>query len=407
MTRNILRTLFDWIRRRRPGAFPAGRAFRRPLALAALPGRPPGAEGHRRPGGPGARGAGGARPRGSEPRRLPRRERRSHPDAGRGRSRPGGAGAGNRRRAAGGGGLLPDSGPLGACGRPGDPAAGVRRRSTVGMRRPPIPRAWSTGSALGLSTRPGLSSPASFTGSWRRCARGRRRSWWRECPGPSSSTSKGTTPATSRSLSGSRWCGAPETGSSKACRRTSRSFAGAVGSPLLRFERLVLGRWTRTQVVIAYIHGLAKEELVQEVRRRLSAIDADGIIDTSYIEEFIEDTPYTVFPQVLNTERPDTVVAHLLEGRVAILADGSPFALIVPTSFWAPDKRRRGLLPAVGRRDAGPPSAVRAGGPRRAPPLHVRRRDHLSPGNAPGPHAHQHRRRPGKRCPSRRLRKCS
>ncbi len=108
-----------------------------------------------------------------------------------------------------------------------------------------------------------------------------------------------------------------------------------VGSPLLRFERLVLGRWTRTQVVIAYIHGLAKEELVQEVRRRLSAIDADGIIDTSYIEEFIEDTPYTVFPQVLNTERPDTVVAHLLEGRVAILADGSPFALIVPTSFWA------------------------------------------------------------------------
>ncbi|HEY8417845.1 MAG TPA: spore germination protein [Limnochordales bacterium] len=108
-----------------------------------------------------------------------------------------------------------------------------------------------------------------------------------------------------------------------------------IGSPLLRFERIVLGRWTHTELIVAYIHGLASDELVQEVRRRLSAIDVDGIIDTSNIEEFIEDTPYTVFPQVLNTERPDKVVANLLEGRVAILADGSPFALIVPTSLWA------------------------------------------------------------------------
>lgn len=107
-----------------------------------------------------------------------------------------------------------------------------------------------------------------------------------------------------------------------------------VGSPMLRFERMELGRWTRTPVVIAYIHGLADEALVQEVRRRLSAIDIDGIIDTSYIEHFIEDTPYTIFPQVLNTERPDIVVASLLEGRVAILAEGSPFALIVPTTLW-------------------------------------------------------------------------
>src|SRR5690606_7778293 len=107
-----------------------------------------------------------------------------------------------------------------------------------------------------------------------------------------------------------------------------------VGSPMLRFERMELGRWTRTPVVIAYIHRLADEALVQEVRRRLSAIGIDGIIDTSYIEHFIEDTPYTIFPRVLNTERPDIVVASLLEGRVAILAEGSPFALIVPTTLW-------------------------------------------------------------------------
>lgn len=108
-----------------------------------------------------------------------------------------------------------------------------------------------------------------------------------------------------------------------------------VGSPLLRFERLLLGRWTKTPVVITYIHGLTSEALVEEVRRRLNAIDVDGIIDTGYIEEFIEDTPYTIFPQVLNTERPDMVVASLLEGRVAIMAEGTPFALIVPTTLWS------------------------------------------------------------------------
>lgn len=108
-----------------------------------------------------------------------------------------------------------------------------------------------------------------------------------------------------------------------------------VGSPLLRFERLLLGRWTKTPVVITYLRGLAPDELIEEVRRRITAIDIDGIIDTSSIEEFIEDTPYTVFPQVLNTERPDVVVANLLEGRVAIMAEGPPFALIVPTSLWA------------------------------------------------------------------------
>lgn len=108
-----------------------------------------------------------------------------------------------------------------------------------------------------------------------------------------------------------------------------------IGSPLLRFETIKLGRWTRTSVAISYIHGLAGESLINEVKRRLEQIDIDGIIDSSYIESFIEDTPWSSFPQVLNTERPDVVAANLLEGRVAIIANGSPFALVVPTSFWS------------------------------------------------------------------------
>ncbi len=107
-----------------------------------------------------------------------------------------------------------------------------------------------------------------------------------------------------------------------------------IGTPLLRFEMRHLGEWTQTGVVMAYIHGLAPEGLVAEARGRLDQIEIDGVIDSGYLEEFIEDTPYTVFPQMQITERPDTVSASLLEGRIAILSNGSPFALVVPTTLW-------------------------------------------------------------------------
>lgn len=108
-----------------------------------------------------------------------------------------------------------------------------------------------------------------------------------------------------------------------------------LASPLLRFETRTVGKLTQTQIAVAYLRGLASEELVQEVRHRLDRIEIDGVLDTSYIEEFIEDAPHSLFPQILSTERPDKVVSALLEGRVAILCDGTPFALIVPTTLWA------------------------------------------------------------------------
>jgi spore germination protein KA len=59
------------------------------------------------------------------------------------------------------------------------------------------------------------------------------------------------------------------------------------------------------------------------------------VLDSAYIEEFIEDSPYSPFPQVQNTERPDVVAANLLEGKIAIMVDGTPIVLIVPMTFWA------------------------------------------------------------------------
>ncbi|MCL4441268.1 MAG: spore germination protein [Firmicutes bacterium] len=104
-------------------------------------------------------------------------------------------------------------------------------------------------------------------------------------------------------------------------------------SPDLFFRDIQVGRKTNTSVTIAYINGLADSSLVAEVISRISRIDIDGILESSYLEEFIEDSPYSPFPQILHTERPDKVAAALLEGRVAILTDGTPVALVAPAPF--------------------------------------------------------------------------
>lgn len=103
-------------------------------------------------------------------------------------------------------------------------------------------------------------------------------------------------------------------------------------NPNLVMERLNVGRLSHTEVMIAYVKGIVDPDIVSEVKRRLQRIDIDGVLESSYLEEYIEDFPYSPFPQVLHTERPDRVAAALLEGRVAILTDGTPFALIVPAT---------------------------------------------------------------------------
>ncbi len=95
-----------------------------------------------------------------------------------------------------------------------------------------------------------------------------------------------------------------------------------------------VGEETQTGIAILYVEGLAAPELVKEVMSRLERVKIDGILESGYIEEFIEDSPWSMFPQIQNTERPDTVAANLLEGRVAIVVDGTPFALIMPATFW-------------------------------------------------------------------------
>ncbi|GAB4264911.1 spore germination protein [Thermincola ferriacetica] len=106
-----------------------------------------------------------------------------------------------------------------------------------------------------------------------------------------------------------------------------------IKSPRLKFETIKIGTLTNTAVCISYIDGVVNEKIVAEVKERLKRIKVDGILESGYIEEFMEDAPLSIFPTVNSTERPDKVAGGLLEGQVAILVDTTPFVLLLPVTF--------------------------------------------------------------------------
>lgn len=106
-----------------------------------------------------------------------------------------------------------------------------------------------------------------------------------------------------------------------------------IRTPNLWIEETNLGHLTHTRLVIAYVKGLASEELLAEVRQRIQRIETDSVLGTGPVEDFIQDTHLSFFPLILRTERPDRVVGNLLEGRVAIMVQNSPFALVAPMDY--------------------------------------------------------------------------
>jgi spore germination protein KA len=106
-----------------------------------------------------------------------------------------------------------------------------------------------------------------------------------------------------------------------------------IKTPDLWMESLKVGRVTKTDVTLMYIHGIANDKVVEEVRQRINRIDIDSILESGYIEQMIEDQTMTPFPTIFNTERPDVVAGNLFEGRIAIFVDGTPFVLIAPALF--------------------------------------------------------------------------
>ncbi len=125
-------------------------------------------------------------------------------------------------------------------------------------------------------------------------------------------------------------------------------------TPDLAIELCRIGRRSDTMVFVCYLQSLASPQLVREVKKRLSGIDIDGILDSNYINELIRDRRYSVFKTVGTSERPDAVASRLLEGRVAIMVDGSPVVLTVPyllsESFQASEDYYRNFwVSSIGR----------------------------------------------------------
>lgn len=95
-------------------------------------------------------------------------------------------------------------------------------------------------------------------------------------------------------------------------------------------ENHTVGVRTKTKISILYLKDIVNINVLEELKRRLRKIDVDGIIASGVLEQYIEDSPTSIFPQIQNTERPDRAVPSLLEGRICVLTEGTPTVLILP-----------------------------------------------------------------------------
>ncbi|MFJ8236120.1 spore germination protein [Ureibacillus sp. NPDC094379] len=103
--------------------------------------------------------------------------------------------------------------------------------------------------------------------------------------------------------------------------------------PNLRFDVHEIGRRSKQKLIVCSVAGIVNPDILNEVNRRVKTIDIDFSPDSGYVEQWIEDSFLSPFPQIMDTERPDRVIYSVLQGKVAILVDGSPFALIAPVTF--------------------------------------------------------------------------
>ncbi len=109
----------------------------------------------------------------------------------------------------------------------------------------------------------------------------------------------------------------------------------------LSTEFLKIGARNHNQCAVMYIDGLANPAIIEEVKRRIKGLNTDFIYGSGILEQFIEENPRSLIPTILSTERPDRATSHLMEGKVIIIAEGTPFALVVPvtiaTMFHTPE----------------------------------------------------------------------
>lgn len=106
-----------------------------------------------------------------------------------------------------------------------------------------------------------------------------------------------------------------------------------IKDPNLKFKFSEIGTITKTSLCICYIEGLANEQILKELEKRIDQIDIDGVLATNYIQELITDSPFSPFQTIGYTERPDVAASKLLEGRFIVIVDGTPVVSTLPFIF--------------------------------------------------------------------------
>lgn len=106
-----------------------------------------------------------------------------------------------------------------------------------------------------------------------------------------------------------------------------------IKDPNLWFDSIKIGRRSKTKVDIVYIKDIVELNRVEKIKKRLEKINIDAILDSSYIRRFLEEGEHSTFPLIVTTEKPDIVCGELLEGKIAILVENTPFVLITPATL--------------------------------------------------------------------------
>ncbi|MFD0692867.1 spore germination protein [Paenibacillus sp. GCM10027628] len=125
----------------------------------------------------------------------------------------------------------------------------------------------------------------------------------------------------------------PRVGFTEDLRTNTAMLRLRIKEPNLVLDTYKLGTRSKKEVIVAYVEGIVHPDLVREVTRRLQSVNIDDIEGSGLLEQWISDSFLSPFPLILNTERPDKVSGAILQGRIAILVAGDPFALILPITF--------------------------------------------------------------------------
>ncbi len=125
----------------------------------------------------------------------------------------------------------------------------------------------------------------------------------------------------------------PHEGFTESAENNAMLIRRRIRSKKLKKKEFQVGSLSKTTVAVMYMDGIADENALEEICRRIEGISTDAILDSGYVEMFIQDGRYPFYPTVGNSERPDKVAGKLLEGRIAVIVDGSPVVLTMPYLF--------------------------------------------------------------------------